>query len=180
MGVYNACHKAPAGTDSMINFYQRIAPKLQTTIVFNGDTDPCVSYEGTRTAIQGGGFPIIPGGNYRPWFYQKPAASLATLKEKPNLFGPNLALQDAGAQFGGHVVNYEHNLSFVTVHGSGHMVPQFRPQSAERALNRLLTGDQFAPVLPTDEALAAMSDSQFDTFVDQWTTKAKDSVTESI
>ena len=25
---------------------------------------------------------------------------------KPNLFGPNLELRPAGAQFGGHVVNY--------------------------------------------------------------------------
>jgi cathepsin A (carboxypeptidase C) len=36
----------------MIDFYRRIAPQLRTTIVFNGDTDPCVSYEGTRTAIK--------------------------------------------------------------------------------------------------------------------------------
>jgi carboxypeptidase C (cathepsin A) len=28
------------------------------------------------------------------------------------------------------VVDYSHNMSFVTVHGSGHMVPQFRPQAA--------------------------------------------------
>jgi cathepsin A (carboxypeptidase C) len=45
------------------------------------------------------------------------------LHAKPLLFGPSLTVVDAGAQFGGHVVNYQHNLSFVTVHGSGHMVP---------------------------------------------------------
>merc|ERR1712032_1181364 len=127
-----------------------------------------------------GGFLRYPGGGtglgstitrlWRPCRYSSPRA----------LLGPDLQLQDTGVQFGGHVVSYEHNLSFVTVHGSGHMVPQFRPQSAERVLNRLLTGGLFAPVLPSDEALAAMSDSQFDTFVDQWTSKAKDSVTEPI
>jgi cathepsin A (carboxypeptidase C) len=170
---YSACNDAPKGTPSMIDFYRYIAPKLATTIVFNGDTDPCVSYEGTRSAIQKVGFPIIPGGSYRPWFYNKTAAALKTLQEKPNLFGPNLALRDAGAQFGGQVVNFEHNLSFVTVHGSGHMVPQFRPQSAERVLNRLLTGGSFAPLLAFDEALLAMSDSEFDKFVDTWTDKAK-------
>jgi len=60
---YNACNKAP-GQPSMIDFYRKIAPKMTTTIVFNGDTDPCVSYEGTRTAIERVGFKILPGGGY--------------------------------------------------------------------------------------------------------------------
>lgn len=171
---YNACNKAaPAGTPSMIDFYRDIAPKLATTIVFNGDTDPCVSYEGTRAAIEKVGFPVLSGGHYRPWFYNKSAATKETLREKPNLFGPNLELHPAGPQFGGHVVNYEHSLSFVTVHGSGHMVPQFRPQAAERLLGRLLSGGEFAPLLPTDEELAAMSDTDFDKSVERWTAQAK-------
>lgn len=174
---YNACNKAPAGTPSMIEFYREIAPKLETTIVFNGDTDPCVSYEGTRNAIRKVGFNVIAGGHYRPWFYEKTPASVETLKEKPNLFGPNLELHSAGAQFGGHVVNYEHNLSFVTVHGSGHMVPQFRPQAAERLFNRLVTGKLFAPLLPVDEEYAKMSDSEFAASVDNWTQAAKNLVT---
>lgn len=51
----------------MVDFYRKIAPKLTTTLVYNGDTDPCVSYEGTRTAIKSVGFPEIEGGAYRPW-----------------------------------------------------------------------------------------------------------------
>lgn len=176
---YNACNKAPAGTPSMIDFYRSIAPKLATTIVFNGDTDPCVSYEGTRAAIEKVGFPVASGGHYRPWFYDKLAAAPETLREKPNLFGPNLELHPAGPQFGGHVVNYEHGLSFVTVHGSGHMVPQFRPQAAERLLSRLLTGGDFAPLLPTDEELGSMSDADFDQSVEQWTAQAKGQVSAS-
>jgi len=171
---YDACNEAPKGTPSMVDFYRKIAPKLTTTIVFNGDTDPCVSYEGTRAAIEKVGFAVQPGRHYRPWFYDHKAAALATLQEKPNLFGPDLELQPAGPQFGGHVVDYEHNLSFATVHGSGHMVPQFRPQAAERLLSRLLSGADFAPALPTDEELAAMSDSKFDDTVDAWTKKAQD------
>ena len=52
---WNACNDAP-DKDSMIDFYRTIAPQLDTTIVFNGDVDPCVSYEGTRTAIEQVGF----------------------------------------------------------------------------------------------------------------------------
>ena len=67
---YNACNKAP-GQPSMIDFYRKIAPKMTTTIVFNGDTDPCVSYEGTRTAIERVGFEILPGGGIAAFFGSK-------------------------------------------------------------------------------------------------------------
>lgn len=174
--VYHACHAAPAGTDSMVNFYRRIAPQLKTTIVFNGDTDPCVTYEGTRTAIERVNFQVLPGGRYRPWFYNKTAASLETLRAKPALFGTNLGAREAGPQFGGHVVDYENGLSFLTVHGAGHMVPQFRPQAAERLLGRLLSGDPFAPLLPTDDELAAMSEIDFASALNAWTDSAKASV----
>ena len=74
------------------------------------------------------------------------------------------------------VVNYEHNLRFVTVHGSGHMVPQFRPQSAQRLLSNLLTGDRFAELIPTDEELAAFTDDEFNAWIDKWTVAAKKNV----
>merc|ERR1711879_918730 len=101
---------------------------------------------------------------------------MKTMEEKPGLYGPNLELRPAGPQFGGQVVNYAHNLSFVTVHGSGHMVPQFRPQAAERLFSKLLAGDLFAPLLPTNDEYAAMSDKEFDASVDKWTQAAKDMV----
>lgn len=65
---WNACNQSPQFQESMVDFYKAIAPKLRTTIVFNGDTDPCVSYEGTRAALATV-FPELPGGSYRPWFY---------------------------------------------------------------------------------------------------------------
>ena len=107
---------------SMIDFYKDIVPQLDRTWVYNGDTDPCVSYEGTRTAVKRVGIDELDGGSYRPWFYNHTATTVEVLKEKPPLFGPNLVLQNLGSQYGGHVVNYEEGLSFVTIHGSGHMV----------------------------------------------------------
>jgi hypothetical protein len=75
-GSYDACNgPTPPGTPSMIEFYREIAPKLRRTFVFNGDSDPCVSYEGTRTAIERVGFKVTPGGVYRPWFFNAAAAS---------------------------------------------------------------------------------------------------------
>lgn len=175
--VYGACNSAAKpGTPSMVDIYREIAPRLERTIVFNGDTDPCVSYEGTRTAIEKVGFEVIDGHEYRPWFYNHTKADVSVLWEKPSLFGPDLDLRDRGVQFGGHVVDYRHNLSFITVHGSGHMVPQFRPQAAELLLTRLITGEPFAPALPTEKELEGMSDDDFDKALDTWTRQAKASV----
>jgi cathepsin A (carboxypeptidase C) len=46
---YDACNWDDEISDprSMIDFYRIIAPQLKVTWVYNGDTDPCVSYEGT-------------------------------------------------------------------------------------------------------------------------------------
>lgn len=43
---YDACNaNAPKGTKSMVDFYRELAPQLAGPIVvYNGDTDPCVSY----------------------------------------------------------------------------------------------------------------------------------------
>ena len=176
---WDACNSNPQFNESMVDFYKNIAPRLAKkggrTIVLNGDTDPCVSYEGTRAALATV-YPEVAGGAYRPWFYNQSAATYEFLNSKPLLFGPNLALVDAGAQLGGMVVNYEHSLKFLTVHGSGHMVPQFRPQAALRLLNNLLTGDRFAELMPTDAQLAAFTEDEFNAWIDQWTTSAKKEV----
>lgn len=126
---YAACNwRAENGSKSMIDFYKDIVPRLQITWIYNGDTDPCVSYEGTRAAVKRIGLEEVDGGSYRPWFYNMTGASLDLLAEKAPLFGPALLARDMGPQFGGEIVNYEEGLAFLTVHGSGHMVPQFRPQ----------------------------------------------------
>lgn len=102
---------------------------------------------------------------------------MQVLEEKPLLFGPDLSLAAGGPQFGGLVVDYEHNLSFMTVHGSGHMVPQFRPAAAFQMMSKLVQPGherfRFAPPIPTDEAIAAMDDTAFDASLDRWTETAK-------
>lgn len=124
----------------MVDFYRYLAPRLRRTIVFNGDTDPCVSYEGTRAAVEAVGFPKLDGGAQRPYFVNATGVPLALLDEKPLLFGPSLAVVPAGPQFGGHVTDYANGLAFVTVHGSGHMVPQFRPRAGLHLLRKLVRG----------------------------------------
>ena len=173
---YDACNwddNIEEGTPSMIDFYRKIVPMIDIVWVYNGDTDPCVSYEGTRTAIKRVGFAEVDGGGYRPWFYNHTAAPWNVIQEKATMFGPDLLLQDTGAQFGGEVVNYEHNLAFLTVHGSGHMVPQFRPQAALHMLTKLLHYEPLSPRFASNATLMAMSEDEFSEFLDTWTETAK-------
>lgn len=171
---YDACNgDAEEGALSMIDFYRKIAPKLTSVWVYNGDTDPCVSYEGTRTAIERVGFPEVDGGSYRPWFYNHTATTVDVLAEKAAMFGPDLLVQPTGAQFGGEIVNYENGLAFLTIHGSGHMVPQFRPQAALHFIEKLVTYQDLSPLLPSNDTLAEMCDKGFSKTMNAWTEKAK-------
>jgi cathepsin A (carboxypeptidase C) len=171
---YAACNDfASEDAPSMIDFYRYLAPRLNQTIVFNGDTDPCVSYEGTRKAVAAVGFREIPGGNLRPYFVRQTGTNVAFLDEKPLLFGPDLSVATPGVQFAGHVTSYENNLQFVTVHGSGHMVPQFRPRIGTHLLRKLLRGEPFAPPLPDASALASESEEGFQKMMDRWTEEAR-------
>lgn len=186
---------------SMIDIYKEVVPQLERTWVYNGDTDPCVSYEGTRLAVKQIGIDELDGGGYRPWFYNQTGASMEVLMEKSALFGPNLVAQDMGAQFAGEVVNYEEGLAFVTFHGSGHMVctailsiwvwrstvisigltllaflsqqvPQFRPQAALAFLKKFISGDMLSPLLPNNATLTDMKPKDFNVVMDAWTEAA--------
>ena len=77
-----------------------------------------------------------------------------------------------GPQFGGEVVNYENGLAFVTVHGSGHMVPQFRPQAALHMLDKLVCYQDLSPLMPSNATLAAMAREDFRIVLDEWTESA--------
>ena len=171
---YAACNpRAPRGAPSMVALHRELAPQLPgRLLVYNGDADPCVSYEGTRRAVRRVGFRVLPGGDYRPWFFNASAATAALLGVKDLLFGTSLALQPEGAQLAGYVVDYEHGLSFATVHGSGHMVPQARPREARTLLRHLLGSHALAPRLLSEARLAAMDEAGFRKWTDAWTRDA--------
>ena len=59
------------------------------------------------------------------------------------------------------------------MHGSGHMVPQFRPRVGLHLLKKLLSGDAFAPPFKSDDELAAMTEGEFKKEMDAWTLRAQ-------
>lgn len=86
---YDACNWGGVLLNiSMVDIYKEVVPQLKRTWVYNGDTDPCVSYEGTRLAVKQIQLDELDGGSYRPWFYNQTGASIEVLAEKSALFGP--------------------------------------------------------------------------------------------
>ncbi|EOD18638.1 hypothetical protein EMIHUDRAFT_243631 [Emiliania huxleyi CCMP1516] len=141
----------------MVDIYRRLAPALPGRI-------------GAREALLRVGFKEVQPT--RPWLYNMTAAPPELLARKDVLFGGLLASAGAGAQFGGQVTDYEHGLSFATVHGSAHMVPTFRPRAALTLLRHVVENSTFAPPVPSDAALAAMGGPEFDGFLDKWVAAA--------
>ena len=45
-----------------------------------------------------------------------------------------------GEQLGGFVTDYKDDVHFATVHGAGHMSPQWRPEAVFYMLQRFLAG----------------------------------------
>lgn len=169
---YDVCNDNVVVNKSMIDFYKEIVPKLQRTWIYNGDTDPCVSYEGTRLAVKQIQINELDGGSYRPWFYNQTAVSLELVATKAVLFGPGLVTHDMGAQFGGEVTDYDQGLKFVTFHGSGHMVPQFQPQAALHFIRKFVNGEELSPLLPLNRTIEEISFDGFEEAFDGWTEAA--------
>ena len=53
------------------------------------------------------------------------------------------------------------------------MVPTFRPRAALQLIEHVVYGSPFAPPVPADAALAALSDADFDSFLDSWVDTAE-------
>ena len=194
---YNACNHEPqndvpsssssSSSSSMIDIYRIILPQLPSGAwIYNGNTDPALSYEGTRTAVKAMGYPEIDGGSYRPWFYHHTHTSISFLQSKSILYGTeHLVVSDTvGIQLGGHVTNYAvrpgepPRLSFVTIHGSGHLVPQNRPQSSYHMISKFLQhGCCLSPLLPSNATLSAIrNDTELLLqTINNWTLLAKSS-----
>ena len=70
----------------MIDFYRDVRSSSIQLCTRNGNTDPCVSYEGTRVVVERVGFKQVKGGGFRPWFYNHTAANIALITEKAARF----------------------------------------------------------------------------------------------
>ncbi|QDZ21816.1 carboxypeptidase [Chloropicon primus] len=150
----------PYYNSSMIEIYQELAGNVRNIVVYNGDTDPSVQMRGTEAAVDAMGFDIARGGEWRPWFFQPEETSSRLLEEKLPYFGTFLNYKKINSQLGGYVKNFDGNVSFVTVHDSGHMVPQYKPVAAFHLFVRGLLNKPLSPPINMTE-VADLSDAAF-------------------
>ncbi|XP_023674842.2 lysosomal protective protein-like [Paramormyrops kingsleyae] len=85
----------------MTPFYEYLLQKDLKILVYNGDVDMACNFLGSKWFVEGLNQKLVKP--YRPWFYNN--------------------------QIAGYVAQYE-KITFLTVKGSGHMVPQYKPGPA--------------------------------------------------
>ena len=87
-------------------------------LVYNGDVDPGCNFLWAEASVAKFGKPI--SDDWHAWVYG----------------GESIV----GEQLGGFVTDYEGGVHFATVHGAGHMSPQWRPEAVFNMLVRFLAG----------------------------------------
>jgi carboxypeptidase C (cathepsin A) len=100
---------------STLDIYQKLMSKNYKILVYSGDTDGRVPFTGTVAWINSLNLQV--NSLWKPWF-----------------------IKDwEGTQVAGYVTQYE-GLTFATIKGAGHMVPQFKPQAALKMFENFIAG----------------------------------------
>jgi len=102
---------------SMIPYHQKLTQeKGLRALIYSGDHDLCVPHTGSEAWTSGLGFNVKTP--WQPWY-----------------------VKDEGyKQVAGYYVEYESGLTYATVKGAGHMVPQMRPEEALELFKRFVDG----------------------------------------
>ncbi|KAJ8645886.1 hypothetical protein MRB53_007634 [Persea americana] len=97
---------------SMIKYHKNLTGQGYRALIFSGDHDMCVPFTGSQAWTRSLGYKVID--EWRAW--------------------------TIGGQVAGYTQGYEKNLTFLTIKGSGHTVPEYKPQEALAFYTRWLAG----------------------------------------
>lgn len=97
---------------SMIKYHKNLTSRGFRALIFSGDHDMCVPYTGSEAWTKSLGYKILD--EWRPWI--------------------------SNGQVAGYTQGYANNLIFLTVKGSGHTVPEYKPREALDFYSRWLKG----------------------------------------
>ncbi|XP_058739519.1 serine carboxypeptidase-like 20 [Vicia villosa] len=97
---------------SMIPYHKNLTAKGYSALIFSGDHDMCVPYTGTEAWTRSLGYKIVD--EWRPWLIDN--------------------------QVAGFTQGYDNKLRFLTVKGSGHTVPEYKPKESLYFYRNFLDG----------------------------------------
>ncbi|XP_021734365.1 serine carboxypeptidase-like 20 [Chenopodium quinoa] len=114
IGSWSLCMSLVFNHDagSMIKYHRNLTTQGYRALIYSGDHDLCVPYTGTQAWTSSLGYQILD--EWRPW--------------------------TSNNQVAGYVQAYEHNLTFITIKGAGHTVPEYKPREALDFFSRWLEG----------------------------------------
>ena len=120
-----------------------------------GDTDACVPTWGTVDWIDSLNLKIV--SPWKPWRAPHldgtraqragcaPPSHPRSNSRCPVPAGSEWSPTVRGSPGGADVKTYEHNFTFATVQGAGHLVPTYKPKFALTMLTKWLKGEPLAP-----------------------------------
>ncbi|KAJ4833226.1 Serine carboxypeptidase-like 20 [Turnera subulata] len=97
---------------SMIKYHRNLTLRGFRALIFSGDHDLCVPFTGSQRWTRSMGYEIVD--EWRPW--------------------------TSNGQVAGYTQGYANNLTFLTIKGSGHTVPEYKPREALDFYSRFLAG----------------------------------------
>ncbi|KAK6937896.1 Peptidase S10, serine carboxypeptidase [Dillenia turbinata] len=114
-GAWNLCTDRISfyhDAGSMIKYHKNLTSRGFPALIFSGDHDMCVPYTGSEAWTRSVGYKVID--EWRPWM--------------------------SNNQVAGYTQGYENNLTFLTIKGAGHTVPEYKPKEALDFYSRWLQG----------------------------------------
>lgn len=97
---------------SMLPYHKNLTAQGYRALIYSGDHDLCVPFTGTQAWTRSLGYKIVD--EWRSWMSDKHVA--------------------------GYLQGYDNNLTFLTVKGAGHTVPEYKPRESLDFLSRWLDG----------------------------------------
>eukprot|EP00257_Ricinus_communis_P003060 XP_002514833.2 serine carboxypeptidase-like 20 [Ricinus communis] len=98
---------------SMLQYHKNITSEGYRALIYSGDHDMCVPFTGTQAWTRSLHYKIVD--EWRPWM-------------------------SSVGQLAGYLQGYEKNLTFLTIKGAGHTVPEYKPREALDFFSRWLDG----------------------------------------
>ncbi|EOA32585.1 hypothetical protein CARUB_v10015878mg [Capsella rubella] len=101
-------------TGSMIEHHRNLTLNGIRALIYSGDHDMCVPYTGSEAWTKAMGYKVVD--EWRPW--------------------------TSNNQVAGFTQGYANNLTFITIKGAGHTVPEYKPREALDFYSRFLAGEK--------------------------------------